>query len=51
MDYLESTMETLVLVIWFAGNDLAPTTNKHCDFNATLTCSVMGENATCNVQK
>ena len=26
-----------------AGNGLAPTTNKYCDLNATLTCSVMDE--------
>ena len=28
---------------WFTGNGVAPTTNKYCDFNATLTYSVMNE--------
>ena len=43
MEYLESTMKTLVF--WFAGNGLAPTTNKYYDFNATLMCSVRANNA------
>ena len=34
----------------FSGNGLAPTTNKYCDFSATLTCSVIDENIICNVQ-
>ena len=36
--------------IWLliCGNGLAPTTNKYCDFNATLMCSIMNEN--CNLQ-
>ena len=32
----------------FTGNGLAPTTNKCCDFNAILSCSVMDEK--CNLQ-
>ena len=43
MEYLESTMKTLVF--WFAGNGLAPTTNKYYDFNTTLMCSVRDNNA------
>ena len=31
------------LTFWFAGNGLTLTTNKYCDFNTTLTCSVMDE--------
>ena len=30
-----------------AGNGLAPTTNKYCDFSATLTCSVKNYNLQC----
>ena len=37
-----STKKTY-LTFWFAGNDLALTTNKYCDFNATFICSVMDE--------
>ena len=36
------------LIFWFTGNGLAPNTNKYCDLNATLTCSVMDEK--CNLQ-
>ena len=46
MEYLESTMETL----WFTGNGYVPITNECCYFNATLTFSVMDENAISNVQ-
>ena len=28
---------------WWTKNSKAPTTNKYCDFNATLTCSVLDE--------
>ena len=35
------------LTIWFAGNGLAPTTNRYCGFNATLACSVM--DGRCNI--
>ena len=30
MEYLESAMETPVSDFWYAGNALAPTTNKYC---------------------
>ena len=33
----------LYLSFWFAGNCLLQTTNKYCDFNTALTCSVMDE--------
>ena len=46
MEYQESTMETRVFCILFVGYVLAPTTNKYCDFDATLVCSVMEDNAT-----
>ena len=36
------------LTISLAANGLAPTTNKYCDFNVTLRCSVMDEK--CNLQ-
>ena len=36
------------LTFCFAGNGLPPTTNKYCDFNATLMCNVMEE--ICNPQ-
>ena len=36
------------LTFWFAGNGLAPTTNRYCDINATIKCNVMDEN--CNLQ-
>ena len=38
MEYLESTMETLIFYILISRNGLAPTTNKYC---ATLTCSFL----------
>ena len=50
MEYLESTMETLVFDIWYAGNSLAPITVKYSYFSATLKCNVMDTDATCNVQ-
>ena len=34
------------VTIWFAGNGLAPTTNKHCDFIATLMCGGTSGNFT-----
>ena len=50
IEYLESTMVTLVLDILICWKWVAPTTNKYCYFNLILTCSViMGENAICNV--
>ena len=36
------------LAFWLARNGLAPTTNKYCYFNATLTYIVIGEK--CNLQ-
>ena len=40
------------LTFWIAVNGLALTTaNKYCDFNASLTCSVMDKNATCYSSK
>ena len=42
MEYLESTIETPI----FAGNGLAPSTNKYHDFNAIITYSVMGDKYT-----
>ena len=36
------------LTFLFAGNGLAPNTNKYCGLYATFTCSVMGEK--CNLQ-
>ena len=33
----------LCLICWFSGNGSAPTTNKYCDFNATLKSSSMDE--------
>ena len=38
LESLKSTRETHV-AFRFVGNGLAPTTNKYCDINATLTCS------------
>ena len=35
------------LAFWFAGNSLASSTNKYCDFKATLTCSAVYEK--CNL--
>ena len=29
------------LTFWFTANGLAQTTNKYCDFKATLTCSIL----------
>ena len=34
-------MENSYFKIWFDGNGLAPTTNNYCDFNLTLTYSVL----------
>ena len=31
----------LYQTFWFAGNGLAPASNKYCDFKATVMCSVM----------
>ena len=39
MEYLESTMETPVFEILICRNFFAQTTNKYCDFDATLLCS------------
>ena len=40
IEYLESTVKSLVFGVLFARNDL--TTNKYnCDFHTTLTCSIM----------
>ena len=41
MEYLESTMDTIIFDNLFAGNGLAPTANKYRDFNTTLKYSVM----------
>ena len=35
---------------WFAGNGLALTTNKFCDLNATIMCSLWTKSAICRVQ-
>ena len=48
MVYLESTLKNSYLTFWFAGNGLAPPTNKYCDFNASLAFSVMDDK--CNLQ-
>ena len=37
-------MEWKYLTVWFAGDDLAPITDKYYGFNPTLMCSVMEEN-------
>ena len=50
MEYLESTMETLLFDISIFENDSAPTINKYCDFDATLTRTVKIENANCNAR-
>ena len=31
------------LTFWFAGNGLAPTTNRYCDFYTTFMCNVVDE--------
>ena len=47
MEYLGNVIETLVF--WFHINDMEQTIGKYCDFNSSLRCSDMDENAICNV--
>ena len=39
------------LTLWFAGNGLAPSTNKYYDFDATLTCSGMDKKCSLHCPK
>ena len=41
MEYIESTMETLVFDIFTHSKWLTPTTTKYYDFNGTLVCSIV----------
>ena len=49
-EYLKSTMETLVFDILIWGKWFGTNHKKYWDFIATLTCSILGENAIFNVR-